>query len=113
MHWTPPCTPLVLSIYCTVFSQYLKPTPQPPLGFGPIPVDNPTSAFMSNASDTMRGFPSGCFYIRAAFTQRYWTMRWGETHQDGNGIDLDVFAKPGHEQVCKKIWLRPSRKSNV
>jgi len=88
---------------------FLKPTPQPPLSFGSIPVDDSTPAFMSNASATVRGFPSGCFYIRAANgTQRYWTMRWGETHQDGNGIDLDVFAK--HEQVCQKNLAQTVKK---
>lgn len=96
MDWTE-CTPLVLLILDNL--TFLKPTtPQSPLRFCPIPVNDATPDFIG----TMRGFPSGCFRIRAADTQTYWIARWGETHQDGNGIDLWQFMGENvHGHVCE------------
>ena len=36
----------------------------------------------------MRGFPGGYFHIRAAGTQHYWAIYWGETSHDGNALQL-------------------------
>ena len=71
-----------------------------PIGFPPASSDMISTPPGYKSS----GFPAGYFRIRAAGTNFYWSVHYGDIHEDGNALHLwNWHGKDEPEQVSRTV----------